>query len=899
MKAVENKDYRFRFSIVSAVYRAEEFLDEFFESILQQTIGFREHVQLILVEDGSPDASGEICDRYAALYPDNIIVIHQENGGVASARNRGLTRIEGRYVNFCDPDDKLSPDTLELVYDFFTEHEEETDIVTVPMMMFGITEGPHHLNNKFSRGTRVINLEKEYIYPHVSIGPSFLRHEVAARVCFNSALATAEDAEQITKILIDKHYIGVVAEGLYYYRRYGTSLVASAPSKKAWYSDYLRYFTLEVMNYAEQKYGYVPRFVQNTVMTDLQWKYKMQEAPEALSPEELDEYKALLRLCISKIDDEVIMRQRSLNVETKVAILVQKDGMEGLLSPATHNFYYGADWRNYHAFSRNTTFWSFLAVDDENVTVTIRQIFLNFGSEPTELYLSINGEKLAAVEQSFADHNKVIGEVISRFIIAKFVIPRSMLTENCSKISVHTVLGSLDITGENMRCDTYFPVTRMYRSAYCEMGGLIFSWKGKKLCVAKANPKLLRQMKKRYFKELRERRDAPPKKSIYARRALGLYRIFHKKPVWIISDRIGKAGDNGEAFFRYLKSICFKGAKYYYAISKGADYTKLKKELGSVVEHGSKRYKFLFLAADKIISAHAEGYVVNPFAEFSYLYQDNLRTKDFIFLQHGVTKDDISGWLNKYNKNIRGFICAAKPEYDSIIETPSYYYTEKETWLTGFARFDRLYRDEKNYISIMPTWRHNLMGVFDQNTGQWTVSASFTQSEYFLFYNALINDERLLSAAREYGYKICYMPHPNIISSIEVFDHHPEVHFFGLEDEYRDVYAHSNLILTDYSSAVFDFAYLRKPVVYTHFDSETFFQGHTYDKGYFDYERDGFGEVLYDLDSTVNTLIDYMKNGCVLKEKYRERIDNFFAFNDQNNCQRILDKILEIDEKQD
>ena len=57
---------------------------------------------------------------------------------------------------------------------------------------------------------------------------------------------------------------------------------------------------------------------------------------------------------------------------------------------------------------------------------------------------------------------------------------------------------------------------------------------------------------------------------------------------------------------------------------------------------------------------------------------------------------------------------------------------------------------------------------------------------------------------------------------------------------------------------------------------------------------DGFGEVAYDYDTTVNLLIEYIENDCKLKDKYKERIDSFFEFNDKNNCQRILEKLLEL-----
>jgi CDP-glycerol glycerophosphotransferase (TagB/SpsB family) len=101
-------------------------------------------------------------------------------------------------------------------------------------------------------------------------------------------------------------------------------------------------------------------------------------------------------------------------------------------------------------------------------------------------------------------------------------------------------------------------------------------------------------------------------------------------------------------------------------------------------------------------------------------------------------------------------------------------------------------------------------------------------------------------------------------------------------------------MLTDYSSTQFDFGYLKKPVVYTHFDRDEFFSSHTYIPGYFTYEDDGFGEVVYDFDSTVDILIEYMENGCELKDKYLDRINGFYAYTDKNNSQRIFDEIKKL-----
>ena len=149
-------DYKYKFSIISAVYNVEIYLSEAIESIISQTIGFK-NIQFILVDDGSPDNSGRICDEYAAKYPDNIFVVHKENGGAASARNAGLPLVQGKYVNFFDGDDKLTPDTLSLVWDFFEKHNSETDVVSIPLMFFDGQTGSHSHNNKILMGSRVID----------------------------------------------------------------------------------------------------------------------------------------------------------------------------------------------------------------------------------------------------------------------------------------------------------------------------------------------------------------------------------------------------------------------------------------------------------------------------------------------------------------------------------------------------------------------------------------------------------------------------------------------------------------------------------------------------------------------------------------------------------------------
>lgn len=96
-------------SIVVAIYKSERFLDKLITSIIEQTYS---NLDIILVDDGSPDNSGAVCDRYAKK-DNRIRVIHKPNGGTCDARNKGIEQANGEYLVIIDGDDWLAPDYIE------------------------------------------------------------------------------------------------------------------------------------------------------------------------------------------------------------------------------------------------------------------------------------------------------------------------------------------------------------------------------------------------------------------------------------------------------------------------------------------------------------------------------------------------------------------------------------------------------------------------------------------------------------------------------------------------------------------------------------------------------------------------------------------------------------------
>ena len=108
-------------SVIMPVYNSQEYVGEAIESILNQTFP---DFELLLVDDGSTDLSGEICDQYATK-DTRVWVIHKKNGGICSARNAGLAASRGEYLAFCDNDDKYLPDLLKDNYELAIRHSAD------------------------------------------------------------------------------------------------------------------------------------------------------------------------------------------------------------------------------------------------------------------------------------------------------------------------------------------------------------------------------------------------------------------------------------------------------------------------------------------------------------------------------------------------------------------------------------------------------------------------------------------------------------------------------------------------------------------------------------------------------------------------------------------------------
>ena len=117
--------------------------------------------------------------------------------------------------------------------------------------------------------------------------------------------------------------------------------------------------------------------------------------------------------------------------------------------------------------------------------------------------------------------------------------------------------------------------------------------------------------------------------------------------------------------------------------------------------------------------------------------------------------------------------------------------------------------------------------------------------------------------------------------------------FFSIIEkcDYQNLLLESSLLITDYSSIFFDFAYLRKPIVYAHFDYNEYRIYH-YKEGYFNYLKDGFGPVCKNIKCIINEIAYEINNNCSVRKNYLRNINRFFIFSDNKNSERVYNAII-------
>ncbi|MCB9636595.1 MAG: CDP-glycerol glycerophosphotransferase family protein [Sandaracinus sp.] len=837
-----------RFSVVTAVYNASPFLDDFLTSLARQSLRFGDGVELIAVDDGSTDDSLAILRRWAERFPTAIKVFHKTNGGQASARNVGLEHATGDWVTFIDPDDFVATDYFERVDQLLSRPEaSDTNLVSCNLVFYlektNSLRDNHPLKFRFAKGDQIVRDDQlDTHLLQLSASSAFFRRDLleASTLRFDESIRPVfEDAHFVARYLLaaPPQSVGLCASAIYYYRKRADE---SSTMDRAWtsterFTDLLKRAHLPLLSSFGEGTP-PPVWLQRTILYDIAWYFRRlvdhSEHTAFLSPQQTANFREQVVSVLHHMETHVI-----LDFELCGIWLFHKLGWLHMTGRA-------------HDSAPRAYVDSF---DETKQLFRIRHFHTD--RDAIESVSSESGELELVFEKT--QRHDFAGQPFLDERILWFKAPES---DSLISMQIGEAPASLALKGRRP--------SRSLKARDLRSSG-----------VKKARPESLR-----WYRRLEH--------GVATSTAIA----DRFRDCWLFMDRDTQADDNAEHLYRYVRRERPDINAFFVLRRSSHDWSRLQKEGFRLLDFGGPAHRAALTNACHVISSHVDRYVVAPMPD---LDKTALRRFKVTFLQHGVTKDDISNWLNP--KPIDLLITASRREHESIVSEGSpYRYCDREVALTGFPRHDALGAasavEGRRVLTLMPTWRLSLAGrvTGDGNTRE--KNPGFARSQFAREWMALLRSPRLLEL-RDRGYEIDFFPHANLVPYIDdlrVPEHvRVKTHVGG---SIQDVFRRTTILVTDYSSTAFELAYLGRPIVYFQFDrDEVFGGGHLTRPGYFDYDRDGFGPVCTTVDAVEAELARLVERNGQPDPVFVARMNDVFAFRDGGSCARVLAAIEALD----
>lgn len=306
-------------SVIVPVYKVEKYLNRCIDSIIKQTY---HNLEIILVDDGSPDNSGKICDEYAKK-DKRIKVIHKQNGGLSDARNCALDIATGDYIGFVDSDDYIKEDMFETLYNLCEEKEADISIISFyEMIEDRIIEvrdsGELQILDKIEAIKELLLDTKIQSYAWNKL----FKKELFTNIRF----PTGKNFEDIatTLILFEKcNKIVRLEEPKYYYLRRNDSIVGVRNYKT--YYDYMEVI-LDKYLYLKDKYPQIEVYNAYNFVINMIWVYTVIVGYDIneLYPKFDELYKKFIEI-IEEYGDEIISKLENYNKAILYMMLTDKE----------------------------------------------------------------------------------------------------------------------------------------------------------------------------------------------------------------------------------------------------------------------------------------------------------------------------------------------------------------------------------------------------------------------------------------------------------------------------------------------------------------------------------------------------------------------------------------------
>lgn len=855
-------EVKYTVSIIIPVYNVEEYLEKCLDSMVHQTMD-KSKMEVLLIDDGSSDGSPEICDRYAKEY-DIFKVFHNKNGGVSTARNFGIDKAQGKYIMFIDSDDYLSHNSVKDITHFFDKHFDEVDLVTYNQKIDKnekISQSKH-FRYRYIKESGVYDLnDPEYMYfaqTHMNI---CVKNRFENNFKFDESMIIHEDQKFILTNLAAKGKIGFCKPATYYYLKNA----GSATNQRIH-----PYYIFEKTMALWEKFlagDSIPKYVQVFFLHDFNWKLRADLLwPYQYDGEEFEKARNRIFALLKKIDDDVIIGFPGMAKAHKVYIFQIKYGNKVKIVAEDGGYSLTLNGESLFDFENIEVYVTRFHIKDGLLTMigVIKCLACNF-TDDIKLKAEFIGEGGSTCEELPLKKSSLSlfasKTVTNNFKM--FVIKRKI--DDISKIKFSTFL-----LGKEYDIRFTFPPTSPFSRALKRLSyvcdGVHVACKKNTIKIKKASAF------SSVYHTLRGIRFAP---KIGYRNTLTRIMSPHfrkGKKIWLYCDSSKTVKDN--AYYQFLHDIKKDdGVLRYYVYNPEADIDGWFDDSvkANLLPYGSFNHRLYALSADKIITSF---YGLRDILSYPYgamKYFADLMNFDVIYLQHGVLHATLPTMYSLDRMILDKEVISTNFERENLKE--NYCFDDRFLIESGMPRYDHIdkTKEAEKKILFAPSWRKFLV---KPDAGSWLPNEkAFLNSDFYKNIQAFLSSPKLKKLLEETGYVLDFKPHPNFRMYDDLFKVNGTT--VRIADKTVDEFSYS-IFITDFSSFVFDFIYLKRPVLYFMPDMNLFKAGLNHYRSLDVPFDNAYGELALTADKAIEDIAALIHNNCVPEQKYVDKMNGLF-----------------------
>lgn len=399
----KKNDNGFLVSCIIPCYNVGLYVEEAIKSIIKQTIGFK-NIELIIVNDGSTDNTGEIIEKYASKY-SNIVYINQKNSGVSESRNNGVKVATGKYLAFLDGDDKWDITAFDEGVKMLDKHKE-INFAAFRVHQFEAVDNYHVLDYKFDKN-KIVAVFKDITMVQTQIASVMFRTDFIKKYKFDSKIKYSEDAKFINDMVFDSPKFGIISTSCYQARKRAnqSSTVQGCLKNKDWYTVTISDVYEYLANKSIEKYGKIIDYIQLVILYEFQWRFFTKREDITLNDKDFKKYYKSISDLVKRLDDKNILLAPGANDYKKRKILEIK--------------YDGNIYDKFSVKDNSICLEDTKVIDKKDLSLRLEglkitkykiRIKLKFNMFVTsDLYIYVNGKKIKC-EKEKADSNLVYDE---------------------------------------------------------------------------------------------------------------------------------------------------------------------------------------------------------------------------------------------------------------------------------------------------------------------------------------------------------------------------------------------------------------------------------------------------------------------------------------------------------